>query len=239
MGSLTHRWMDGLRRRFPDAACRARNTLELGPWYVARLRRRWGSSSEPYSPWFWDLHDTGDWLGFAHVVLQLFPSASVVDIGCGQGSALDGLARADPRLTVRGFDDSPTAIARARARQLNVDVLDVVSLSHAQARTFSQDLGSVDLVLCLEVAEHLPAWHAGKLLDILTCGRRLIFSAAHPNQGGTLHVNERPAGYWIERLAERGFSLSPRDAELRAAITPLKLAPWYKANIHGFEKLSA
>jgi SAM-dependent methyltransferase len=236
MGSWTHRWLDGLRRHFPNAACRARNTLELGPWYAARLRRRWAPSSESYSPWFWDLHDTGDWIGFARVVLKLFPSSSVVDIGCGQGSALEGFAAADPRLTLRGFDDSATAIARARERQLRIDSLDVVSLSRAQAQTLARDIGSVDLVLCLEVAEHLPAWHAGKLLDILTCGRQLIFSAAHPNQSGTLHVNERPAGYWIERLADRGFHVSPRDAELRAAVATLTLAPWYKNNIHGFER---
>jgi len=234
-----HRRLNALRRYFPNATCRARNTLELGRWYAERLRTRWRPGSEVYDAQFWDFHDTGDWDGFARLVLRLFPSSSIVDIGCGQGLALRALSAADPRLTLRGFDDSPTAIARTEAHQLLVSPLDIVALTRRQALAFSREAGPFDLALCLEVAEHLPSWHCGKLLDILTCAPRLIFSAAHPNQGGTLHVNERPASYWIARLAERGFRLSPCDDELRAALAALALPPWYKKNVHAFEKTDA
>ena len=210
--------------------------LDLGPWYVARLRKRWAPGTEAYDEHFWELHDTGDWQGFAGLVLRLFPASSLVDIGCGQGAAIQALGRVDPALVLRGFDDSPTAIARARARHLRVDSLDIAAMSRPQARAFAREMGSVDLLLCLEVAEHLPAWHSGKLLDLFTCARRLIFSAAHPNQGGTMHVNERTAGYWIERLAARGFRLSSRDGDLRAGVASLAMAPWYKDNIHAFER---
>jgi hypothetical protein len=44
-------------------------------------------------------------------------------------------------------------------------------------------IASFDLAVCLEVAEHIPAWHSGKLLTILAGAPRLIFSAAQPNQG--------------------------------------------------------
>jgi hypothetical protein len=33
-----------------------------------------------------------------------------------------------------------------------------------------------------------------------------VFTAAHPGQGGTDHVNEQPATYWIAKFAKRGFS---------------------------------
>lgn len=226
-----------MRRRFPDATCRARNAVALAAWYGDRVRRGGRSKSDAYDDTFWDFHATGDWTGFARVVLRLFPSASVVDIGCGQGLALHALQQVNPALRLKGFDDSPTAVARARARHLDVSPLDILALTRGEARAFATTAEPFDLALCLEVAEHMPAWHGGKLLDVLTCGRRLIFSAAHPNQGGMRHVNERPAGYWIARLADRGFRLSPADAALRTDVAALALAPWYGENIHAFEKV--
>jgi SAM-dependent methyltransferase len=231
-----HRRVSTMRRIFPNATCRARNAVALAAWYGDRARRNLRPEAEAYDATFWDFHDTGDWTGFARVVLRLFPSASVVDIGCGHGLALQGLLKVDPTLKLRGFDDSPTAVMRARARRLPVSPLDIVALTRSQARAFAEASEPFDLALCLEVAEHLPAWHSGKLLDTLTCARRLIFSAAHPNQGGIRHVNERAASYWIARLAERGFHLSEADDRLRAEVAALSLAPWYKENIHAFEK---
>jgi SAM-dependent methyltransferase len=228
--------MDGLRRHFPNAACRARNAVALAAWYGDRARKRFGARSDAYDESFWDFHDTGDWKGFAQVVLRFFPSTSVVDIGCGQGLPLQGFREVDPRLKLRGFDDSATAVARAGARALSVSTLDIVALTKSEARAFAAASEPFDLGLCLEVAEHLPAWHSGKLLDVLTCARRLVFSAAHPNQGGMRHVNERAASYWIARLADRGFHLSAIDDQLREEVATLSLAPWYKENIHAFER---
>jgi SAM-dependent methyltransferase len=226
-----------MRRHFPDASCRARNAVALAAWYGDRVRRRAGTThSDAYDDAFWDFHDSGDWTGFARVLLRRFPSASVVDIGCGQGLPLHAFREVDPALRLRGFDDSPTAVARARARQLDVSALDIVALTREQARSFTATNGRFDLALCLEVAEHLPAWHGGKLLDVLTCGQRLIFSAAHPNQGGVRHVNERVADYWIARLTDRGFRLSTDDEALRAEVAALRLSPWYGQNIHAFEQ---
>lgn len=226
-----------MRRRFPGATCRARNAVALAAWYGDRVRKRAGTGSDAYDEAFWDFHDTGDWTGFARAVLRFFPSASVVDIGCGHGLALQAFREVDPRLKLRGFDDSPTAVARARALRLAVSPLDIVALTRDQARAFAITTGPFDLALCLEVGEHLPPWHSGKLLDALTCARRLIFSAAHPNQGGMRHVNERPAIYWIARLAERGFRLSTADNALRTKVAALSLPPWYKENIHAFERI--
>jgi 2-polyprenyl-3-methyl-5-hydroxy-6-metoxy-1,4-benzoquinol methylase len=234
---IAHGRLERWRRRFPNATCRVRNLLELGPWYLARWNRgHRGGAAEAYDAQFWDLHDSGDWRGFAACVMDHFPDTrSIVDVGCGQGSALAGFASLGGGLALRGFDDSSTAIARARSRGLTVEPLDVVALSVVRANAYARALGPVDLAICLEVAEHLPAWHAGKLLDVLTCARRLVFSAAHPNQGGTLHVNERPASHWIGRLASRGFHLARQDGAFRDAVARLSLAPWYAENVHVFE----
>ena len=65
----------------------------------------------------------------------------------------------------------------------------------------------------------------------------LIFSAAHPLQGGRLHVNEQPAGHWIARLRTRHFQLTADDDRFRQKIQELDLPPWYAHNVHLFERV--
>ena len=161
---------------------------------------------------------------------------SVVDIGCGHGLTLEGFARVDPTLQLRGFDDSDAGLTRARRRGLTVDRLDIVRISRAEAATLARKLTAFDAVLCLEVAEHLPPWHSGKLLTIVTAADHLVFSAAHPQQGGTFHVNEQPAEYWITRLGKRGLRLSRDDEEFRRKIAGLDLPRYYTENVHLFER---
>jgi SAM-dependent methyltransferase len=231
-------WRRGLavaRRRFPTAYWRLRNLAALLAWHWYRWHPG-RAAADAYDDAFWGFHSVGDWDGFAGVVARLLPSASIVDIGCGQGLALEAFRRNNPRLIVRGYDDSPAALDRARARHLPVDRLDVCSLSDQQAQEKAAEIGSFDLTLCLEVAEHLPPWHGRRLITVLSGARRLIFSAAHPGQGGRLHVNEQPAAYWMKRLARRGLVLSPVDDEFRAAVARLSLPSWYAQNVHVFER---
>jgi len=63
-----------------------------------------------------------------------------------------------------------------------------------------------DLVINLEVAEHLPPDAARTLVDSLTgLGPVVLFSAAIPLQGGTHHVNEQWQEYWAALFLEHGF----------------------------------
>jgi hypothetical protein len=56
-----------------------------------------------------------------------------------------------------------------------------------------------------------------------------------PEPGRQPARERAPAAYWIARLAERGFRLSPLDDAFRAEVAPLALGPWYKDNVHAFE----
>jgi len=82
--------------------------------------------------------------------------------------------------------------------------------------------GKFDLVMCLEVAEHLPK-HAARnvLLATLTnsTGKHLIFSAAQPGQHGTGHINVQPLSYWIDAIQKYPYIQlnEPRTGETRAA----------------------
>jgi len=60
-----------------------------------------------------------------------------------------------------------------------------------------------DLVICLEVAEHIPKHDAhNALLRTLaqSTGNLLMFSAAQEGQPGTGHINPQPLSYWIEAM---------------------------------------
>ena len=54
-----------------------------------------------------------------------------------------------------------------------------------------------DLVVSLEVAEHLPKECADIFVDSLVrLGPIILFSAAIPQAGGTCHINEQWPEYW-------------------------------------------
>jgi len=230
---VRHAALRWLRARAPNLYWRGRNAAALAGLYVHRLS---ASRADAYDDGFWDFHAVGDWTGFARAVLAYAPARSIADIGCGHGLAMDGFRQVDPTIDLRGYDDSESARRRAHERGLTVEPLDIVATSQAAAVALARDLSTVDLGVCLEVAEHLPPWHADKLLTIVAAPRRLVFSAAHPNQGGRFHVNEQPAQYWIRRLARHGLVLSSRDAEFRRDVAALDLPWWYAANVHLFER---
>jgi SAM-dependent methyltransferase len=63
-----------------------------------------------------------------------------------------------------------------------------------------------DLVVSLEVAEHLPKSSAKSFVNSLTkLGNIILFSAAIPYQGGTHHVNEQWPEYWAAMFEEKGY----------------------------------
>jgi SAM-dependent methyltransferase len=81
---------------------------------------------------------------------------TVVDVGCGTGAVLAGLAdelRPElPETTWEGWDIAPAAIARARTRERT-------GLSYV-CGDFLDSERRVDLILCLDVVEHLSDEHA-------------------------------------------------------------------------------
>lgn len=63
-----------------------------------------------------------------------------------------------------------------------------------------------DLVVCLEVAEHLDFSLADALVDKLeSLGNTILFSAAIPGQTGENHVNEQPHSFWLDKFETRGY----------------------------------
>lgn len=153
--------------------------------------------------------------------------ASLLDVGCGDGH----LVRAASALGVRaaGCDIA-----------LPGDYIGfggyALQRADLAAGTWRPPF-QADMVLCLEVAEHLPPEAAGELVATLDLclgpQGRLLFSAATPGQGGSGHVNERPHDYWAEMLATCGLVLDREGTDALRWVWG-ELAPaawWYGKNI--------
>jgi SAM-dependent methyltransferase len=238
MSGVARRALDAARRRFPAAYERARRMAALprgaAAWYAHRLRAKGGEADEAYGSEFWDFHDTGDWDGFARLLLRRVPARAVLDVGCGDGKLLAAVARVAPGTRVRGIASTPTARGVASGRGEETSALDLASTRRARVEEIARELGAVDLSVSLETVEHLPPWHSGKLLRLVACAPVVVFSAAQPGQGGTLHVNERPVEHWVRRFRRLGYAPAADNAAFRAEVRALDLPPWYAANVNLF-----
>lgn len=155
------------------------------------------------------------------LLIEVFGPGSVADYGCGIGHFLQAFEQRGVK-DLRGYDGS-----WVNQRQL------CISTDCFQVRDLEQPLiaePKFDLVLCLEVAEHLAAQAADVLVDnLISLGDKIIFSAAVPNQGGQFHLNEQPVSYWVEKFNDRGFVFYDVFRE-RFWDNP-RINWWYKQNM--------
>jgi len=202
---------------------------------ASRLGERQGWARLVYNPLtMWSYHrlaraDAGPVMA---AVREVFPAArELVDVGAGSGAYAAAAAR-------RGA--SVVALERSRAGR---------ALASAQrVRSAPFDLGApapaprrADLAYCFEVAEHLPPELGDRLVTFLAASApTVVFTAAHPGQGGYGHVNEQPQSYWTERFRAAGMEPSPDEiAALRRAFRRNGVqAPWFDENVLVFRAAS-
>jgi SAM-dependent methyltransferase len=131
------------------------------------------------------------------VLREYFELASLLDVGCGLGAWLQA-AREIGIQDVRGIEGP--WLDRSKI-VVNPELIQVTDLEQpfSLGRRF-------DLVICLEVGEHLTPTAASKLVASLVAhGDRVLFSAAIPFQGGTHHINEQFVDYWVNEFARHGY----------------------------------
>jgi SAM-dependent methyltransferase len=212
---------------------RARNAVALARWLGRGMT---GEGPDTYDEQFWTFHDTGDWNGLAGVLLQFCAPRSIVDVGCGDGKLLAAVRSHSPSIDVLGIDGSRPALARAAAAGVPVRWRDLSSTRSSDLAALRADVAGFDVAVSLETAEHLPPWAGAAFAGTLSRARLVVFSAAQPGQGGTLHMNERPAAYWRSKFAHAGLDLAAADAACRDAVAALDLPWWYAKNIQLFER---
>jgi hypothetical protein len=94
----------------------------------------------------------------------------------------------------------------------------------------------VDLVVCLEVAEHLTFNASMKLVEfITTCSDLVLFSAAPPGQGGVGHINLNTFRFWESKFKLLGFY--PDNLFVCEIAGNQQIAPWYRQNLCLFSKV--
>jgi len=156
------------------------------------------------------------------IVMEYIKPTSVIDIGCGNGTWLSVFAE-------YGICDL-----------LGVDggVVDesnlLVSMKQFQNFDLSKEKFRVerkyDLVVSLEVAEHIPNEKSYDFVKMLTdLGDIVMFSAAVPGQGGVDHINEKWQSYWAEIFQK--FDYEPRDFIRSMVWDNPYVRYWYKQNI--------
>jgi SAM-dependent methyltransferase len=155
------------------------------------------------------------------LVLELVKPRSVVDVGCGAGSWLAAFA-------THGIED----VLGVESEAVPSDVLRVPA-SAVIRRDLTHPLTldrTFDLVVSLEVAEHLPPNAAEDFISALAAlGQLVLFSAAIPHQGGRRHVNERWPDYWAGLFARRGYVAI--DCLRRKVWADPAVAWWYAQNM--------
>lgn len=145
---------------------------------------------------------------------------SVLDVGCGPGAWLAEWRRQGAGEVV-GVDGDYVPREKLAIPADDFRAIDI-------SQPF--DLGRrFDLVMSLEVAEHVAEEHADTVIDsICRHGDIVMFSAAIPRQGGVNHVNEQPYDYWRAKFAARGYAVF--DCARQPLVNLSEIEPWYRFN---------
>lgn len=137
--------------------------------------------------------------GVVRFLCSLLTPKSVVDVGCGVGAWLSAFRDCQIE-DVLGLDGDYVDRSLLLIPPDRFQVADLTNNIRLGRR--------FDLVVSLEVAEHLPAGRAAQFVsDLVALGDVILFSAAIPGQGGTNHLNEQWPEYWQRLFEDRGYKL--------------------------------
>ena len=155
------------------------------------------------------------------IVFKFVNPSSVIDIGCGLGTWL----AVCEELGVKDY------------LGIDGDYVNTKMLTFPMSNFRTTDLRNkfdfnrkFDLVICLEVAEHIQESSTDNLIkSLVKHGDTILFSAAIPGQGGQNHVNEQWPKYWQEKFKPHGFYF--HDVIRPKIWDNAKVEWWYRQNI--------
>jgi len=132
------------------------------------------------------------------IILDHLPKIdSAIDVGCGVGTWLSTIENLGVK-NILGID----------GEWVDKEILEI-----SETNFISKDLNTklnlntkFSLAMSFEVAEHLKPKNSEEFIISLTqLSDFIIFSAAHPYQGGIGHINEQWSDYWINFFEDQGY----------------------------------
>jgi SAM-dependent methyltransferase len=162
------------------------------------------------------------------IVMDLVQPQSIIDVGCGTGTWL----RVFSELGVKDYLGVDGEYVDRSILLIPMDRFmahDLKKPLHLKAR--------FDMVVSLEVAEHLPVECAETFVNSLTkLAPVILFAAAVPRQAKHkwIHPNEQWPDYWVNKFKQKGFIVV--DCMRRKIWQNDAIAWWYAQNILMFVK---
>jgi SAM-dependent methyltransferase len=129
-------------------------------------------------------------------ILNLLKPKSILDVGCGLATWLS-VANKNSITDIFGLDST----INSELIELDSKFLSQVDIS----KGFNLNR-KFDLIICLEVIEHIPEENSSVFIDsLIKHSDTILFSGAIPKQGGDGHINEKPIEFWFNMFSEKGF----------------------------------
>ena len=202
--------------------------------FAFRIMEKTGDRDDIYSPKYYQTlvepYARRSVPQMAKSIVETFHPASAIDIGCGSGALLVALRKLGVRRLI-GLDSSEAGLDIARARGLDVRKFDITTNRWSGKE-------QLDLAVSMETAEHLPKDAADRYVALLcSLAPVVIFTAAHPGQGGIGHLNEQPPEYWTELFRAHGFQLLEKTvADWQSAWTAAGFSNFSPRNLMVFQR---
>jgi hypothetical protein len=135
---------------------------------------------------------------YMHMALP--PTTRILDVGCGPGLYVEELRKR--RFDALGVDNDPR-------------LPDAPGFFSKDVPVSTWTNTPCDVVLSLEVGEHIPASQASGYLNFIDSAdpSTIYFSAARPGQGGHGHINCQPKVYWTRLFHRKGFYYDPDETD--------------------------
>jgi SAM-dependent methyltransferase len=171
-------------------------------------------------------------------LFETFKPKVVLDVGAGPGVLVKRLR--EHGVVAWGVDGSLHALTKA-----DEDVRDYLRLEDITDVSTSLVTEPVELVTCMEVAEHIPEEFAEilvqKLCDACVRSGAVVLTAAPIGQTGHDHINCQPLFYyWVDKFRARGFEVDDdATVKLKQAWAPVTRMWWYAANVCVFRRRTA
>ncbi len=154
---------------------------------------------------------------------------SVLDVGCGRGAWLKACHELGSK-DLYGYDGDWNSQSMMIDKSIKFSSINL-------NKPFSPEK-KVDLLMTLEVAEHLEPSSSEQFIKCLTgAADAIVFSAAFTGQGGTNHINEQYHSYWADLFLKNGYV--PFDIFRPEFWNDERVGFWYRQNAFLYLKIGS